>query len=222
MLERVLFATTGGAWLLSALLFFVTKEPMPTWLITAVLVVSGLVFLWRALERDKPSATQETPPSVHPNRHFVLLSVTHSCHQPPLMFVGQETPDEEERSYAGYETDVLTCEKYSWGDVATYPFYEGESFQELVDKGIRKCAVDIADVESLGVWKHMVVRQTPYKKKRKKLVIHMEELSGLSTYYAEAYMRDLLIKNGFDLDGTIEQWDNPKDQSMVFEQEVRE
>jgi hypothetical protein len=59
-----------------------------------------------------------------PNRHYVVVCVRHMQGKAMLLFWGEYTPSNTERSFGGYTYDLNKCEKYSLRDLEGHGFHQ--------------------------------------------------------------------------------------------------
>lgn len=95
--------------------------------------------------------------SISEKREYVLVSWKWSWKNGYLLFWGEQTEDQEKRSFGGYTQDVDTCEKYSKEDLKEkgFPFWRSRSLQELDRE--KSYAVKISDLHKFGA-KQTVIR----------------------------------------------------------------
>lgn len=91
---------------------------------------------------------------INDERRYVLLSVKW-CRNGTLVFWGEKTADEEERSFGGYTNDLNHCERYTYDESKnewhSHYEYNGESLQELMNIDREGTwIVNVDDLDKLG------------------------------------------------------------------------
>ena len=109
-----------------------------------------------------------TPDKINPERKYVILCFKHKGLFPGcLLFWGNLTEDNEERSFGGYTTGLDRCERYTEEELKnsnhTYiPFYNGYHGESLYDfANVENIFITIDDLLSLPWFKTMQVVYRP-------------------------------------------------------------